>query len=144
MPQPYLGGSFAPPLTDHCLPRYKALAEALDARDPIRDAMLKLHACVLHWWGLPESGGPARSHQSGVGAVVPLDREFQDALWEHIPWGHELDAMAALFEGIDPVRQKPLRDAAHHLLWHVKELDLDREPATTDVLPAHLKPKPKE
>ena len=27
-----------------------------------------------------------------------------------------------------------LRDAAFHLLWHVKELDLDREPITTDKL----------
>lgn len=28
----------------------------------------------------------------------------------------------------------PLRDAAHHLLWHANELELDREPLTNDKL----------
>jgi hypothetical protein len=34
----------------------------------------------------------------------------------------------------DTPSQKSLRDAAFHLLWHVVELDKDREPITADKL----------
>ncbi len=129
----HVGGSFAPPLDDAKLASYKAMAESLPP-SPVRDGMLELHACVSHWWTLPDSKGQKTPHPSGMGAIVKLDAEHQQVLWESIPWEHELAGMAALFEGIHPISEKALRDAAHHLLWHVKELDLGREPITTDKL----------
>lgn len=39
-----------------------------------------------------------------------------------------------LFDSIDPVAQKDLRNAAFHCLWVARELDLGREPITTDKL----------
>lgn len=127
-----VGGSFAPPLSDELLAAYHA--QALEAPEEIRDAMLKLHACAAQWWELPESTGDGKPHPSGRGYVVALDEPIATALWESIPWTRELDMMAALFEGIDAKTHKSLRDAAFHLLWFAKELDLDREPMTSDRL----------
>ena len=128
------GGSFAPPLNDDLVANYKAMAEALPADSQIRDAMLKLHTCCAQWWELPESTGGGKPHASGRGTIIGLDEPIKKALWEAIPWRTELDAMAKLFDGIDAIKQKPLRDAAHHLLWHANELDLDREPITSALL----------
>lgn len=130
-----IGGSFAPPLTDELLAAYKAMIEALPPQSQIRDAMARLLACCEKWWELPDSiGTEARAHPSGLGTIVPLEAVHQKALWEHIPWPEELEHFGVLFDGIDPVAEKPLRDAAHHLLWHAKELELDREPLTADKL----------
>jgi len=131
---PRVGGSFAPPLTDELLMKYEALVNDLDPQFPVRDAMVKLLDCCKQWWDLPESVGEGKPHPSGRGNIVGLDEPIKKALWDHIPWSHELKAFGVLFDGIDPVKQKELRDAAHHLLWHVVELDLDREPITTDKL----------
>lgn len=124
------GGSFAPPLSDALLAAYEALATS--ASPEIKDAMQKLLQCVKHWWQLPDSS-TARSvpHPSGRGMHVPLDKPIADALWDDIPWGHELNAIQALLNTI-PEGQRDLRDAAFHLLWYVRELDLDREPITLD------------
>jgi hypothetical protein len=151
MPDPvpqHLGGSFAPPLSDELLKKYKAMIDALDPRSQIRDAMEKLLACCGAWWELPDSKGTVtREHQVGpisvkgkmipAPTIVTLEDAHQKALWEHIPWPDELKAMGKLFEKtIDPFGEKPLCDAAHHLLWHVCELNLDREPITSDKLGA--------
>ncbi len=217
----HVGGSFAPPLTDEKLASYKSMAEALPP-SPVRDGMLALHACVSHWWTLPDSKGQKTPHPSGMGAIIPLDAEHQHAIWELIPWEHELAGMSQVFDSIEKdatlrnsdkivqwqndvraaiirdefpkpsvfygllkllhsagewlglltdnsraemeanfkkvqevrilvgqhiaakdydeahpyptLEPTPVRDAAHMLLWHVKELDLDREPITTDKL----------
>lgn len=128
------GGTFAPPLTDSKLAEYKALA-AVHAGTPVGAAMQTCLACCERWWDLPEPNGTATmKHPVGVGTIVSLQADHKAALDEHIPWPHELDAIQALFDGIDNETQKPLRNAAFHLLWHVRELNLDREPLTADKL----------
>jgi len=126
-----IGGSFAPPFTDDNLAAYKALAEGLEPQSPIRDAMLKLWAMASAWWEQPESTGDGRPHPSGRGVIVELDAPIADALWEAIPWDHELKAFGALFETLPA---GDLRNAAFHLLWLGWELFRDREPITTDKL----------
>ena len=126
------GGNFAPPFTDQKLDAYKALAES--AAPEIKDAMLVLHHCVAKWWNLPESTGAGKPHASGRGLMVPLDDSIKADLDDHIPWPKELAAYGQLFESISNETHKPLRDAAFHLLWGVQELNLDREPMTTDKL----------
>lgn len=125
------GGSFAPPLTDKLLSSYAQLAAG--APPEIKDAMQTLLKCVCQWWDLPESSGKegTEPHLSGKGTIVTLDSEIADALWDNIPWIHELQMLEKLFETITSA---PLRNAAHHLLWFAKELELGREPITADKL----------
>lgn len=135
---------FAPPLTDDLLRSYRLLADGLpDSQGDVRDAMRECLKAVETWWNLPESSGNHRhdgdlliTHkgQEALVPVVGLSEELKAKLWDSIPWDYEIDSMDKLFEGIDPVADKPLRDAAFHLLWHVKELNLNREPLTQDVL----------
>lgn len=127
----YAGGSFAPPLSDEQLAAYKALAES--TAGPVGDAMRTLLKCCLNWWNLPESTTVSKLHSSGRGQIVPLDEPIKAALYDDIPWDHELAAIQSLFDGI-PAGHKALRDAAFHCLWVVKELNLDREPITADKL----------
>lgn len=127
-----IGGSFAPPLTDELLASYEALAN--EATGPVKDVVLELLNCCKQWWELPESVGGGNAHPSGRGFIVELDHAIKESLWDLIPWPHEIKAMESLLNTLDPVGQKDLRNAAFHLLWHVKELDLDREPITTDKL----------
>lgn len=129
---PRTGGSFAPPLTDEKLAAYASLADG--ASPEVKDAMGTCLACVKKWWDLPFSGPTGSTpHPSGVGTIVPLDEPIAAALEPHIPWKHEIAAIQWLFDNI-PAGQKELRDAAFHLLWHVIELDLDREPITADLI----------
>lgn len=138
MPQ-YYGGSFAPPLSDDVLAAYQQRIDALP-NSPVRDACTALMACCRKWWDLPEPAGtPQRSHPSGRGVIVDLHPDHAADLDDHIPWGHELDALGGekegkpgLFDGIDPVKDRDLRNMAFHLLWHVRELNLGREPMTAD------------
>ncbi len=144
---PQTGGSFAPPLSDELLAKYKVMVEALTP-SPVKDAMEKLLHCCGVWWELPDSNNGSRPHPVGVGAIRHLDEAHKKALWDHIPWSHrsngkdvngnpikgELDHMQDLLETISNETQRDLRNAAHHLLWHVIELDLDREPITSDKL----------
>ena len=132
MRRSYIGGSFAPPLTDEALADYHALA--LAAEPEVRDAMLELHACVAQWWDLPESTGEGTPHASGRGQVVALDEPIKAALEQAIPWPRELTAIGTLFETIPAGTEPNLRNAAFHLLWFVTELCLDREPMTADKL----------
>lgn len=130
MAKQQFGGSFAPDFTDENLASYRQMIDGLDPQSPVRDAMDKLHAMAMQWWELPESTGEGKPHPSGRGIIVDLDEPIQKSLWEAIPWGHELDAWAKLFDGISPVDEAPLRNAAHHLLWLGWELFRDREPIT--------------
>lgn len=127
----YPGGSHAPPLTDELLAKYKELAAGADQE--VGDDMRKLLACCEKWWELPVSTkGEQKLHQHGMATIQVLDDDIQKALWDHIPWMKELEAMKGLFEGICAETKKELRNAAHHLLWHAIELCLDREPITKD------------
>lgn len=132
---------FAPPLTDELLAKYEGLAAGL-ATSPLKDALLECLTPVKLWWDLPESKADPdkpklrilhRGEAASV-AVRDLEPEFAAALFEAIPWDHEIEGIERLFDAI-PVEQKALRDAAFHLLWHVKELNLDREPLTQAALP---------
>jgi hypothetical protein len=127
-----VGGSFAPPLTDESLAAYRQLADAAPAQ--VRDAMAALLGCVGKWWELPESGGASAPHPSGAGRVIELSDDVAAALDAHIPWREELSMFAGLFDSIDPVKDAALRNAAHHLLWFANELELGREPMTSDKL----------
>jgi hypothetical protein len=129
-----VGGSFAPPLSDELLASYKALTDALQP-SPVKDAMTALLRCCGVWWDLPEPVGTSSfAHPSGAGTVVRLEAAHAAELDQYIPWQHELSAIQKLFDEIDNESDKQLRDSAFHLLWHVKELDLGREPMTADRL----------
>jgi hypothetical protein len=140
---------FAPPLTDERLERYEEIAHALpDDRREIRDGLMTCLNCVKAWDELPESTRPpSRRMTLGGGRacdVVPLEASHVEALWDVTPYPRECGPLAELFETlptgrdaagvlIDPAA-KELRDAAFHLLWHVKELAHDIEPRTADKL----------
>lgn len=134
---------FAPPLTDDLIAAYEKVANSLpDARGDVRDAMRECLAAVTLWWELPESKGSAKDQsielrhrgQETLVKVVSLTPDLVQRLWDAVPWGYELDAMQALFDRI-PAGERELRDAAFHLLWHARELCLDREPLTREKLP---------
>jgi hypothetical protein len=213
----YVGGSFAPPLTDELIAEYRKLADALGA-SPEKDMISSLLTCCEKWWNLPESAGTSTSpHPSGQGVIVKLHPDVAAALDEHIPWPHDLASIQAHADTVEQdkvlrnsekvqrwhlavrehVRNKfypdageltaamkasqnesattaeeknavegskgklkayeeelraalstkkydavpmpalestKVRDALHHLLWHVKELDMGREPMTKDKL----------
>jgi hypothetical protein len=131
--QPRVGGSFAPPLDADKLAAYRELAEG--AGGAVGYTMLQLCAMAEAFLEHPPAKGAGTPHPSGAPiAMVPLSKETVEALDPHVPWPHECDAMAQLFEGIDPAGQRDLRNAAHHLLWYARELTLDRRPLTADLL----------
>lgn len=129
----YIGGSFAPPLNAAKLAEYRALAES--ASPEVKDAMLGLCKMMAAWHQQPVSALPGKPHPATARAnIVLLEPPTIKELWEHVPWPKECNYMAELFEEIPNDTQKPLRDAAFHLLWFAKELSIDREPLTADKL----------
>lgn len=126
-----IGGSFAPPLTDEALAAYEALINKTPRA--LREALTELLTCVKKWWALPVSRSKGKPHPSGRGTVIALEANIAADLEQLIPWKHEIAAIQGLCDEI-PENQRELRHAAFHLLWHVKELDLDREPITNDLL----------
>lgn len=126
------GGSFAPPLSDAQMAVYAALIEQLP-ECALKDALRALYTCVEEWWAQPESTGEGRPHPSGRGVIVDLDESVRLALDPHVPWEEELDHHQRLCDAI-PAGDRALRDCAFHLLWHARELCLDREPITADKL----------
>lgn len=132
---------FAPALTDEKLEHYKNLIDQLP-ESPLKTAMETCYKAVEKWWNLPESKGSSsdpdwvlvRHGKQKTVKVTSLDKELIEELWDVVPWDYELQAMQPLFDAIDPVHQKELRDAAFHLLWFATELTLDREPLTKDRL----------
>lgn len=127
-----IGGSFAPPLSDVKLAAYQELINLVPEKTQLREALDTCMKCVKKWWELPESSSGSKPHGSGRGALIELDDSIKSDLWDLIPWKEEIETIKKLFDGIDSVRDKALRNAAYHLLWHVVELDLDREPITND------------
>jgi hypothetical protein len=65
--------------------------------------------------------------------VVALNRAEMDALAPCLPWRHELDRMAELFDRIDP-GAPDLRTACFALLWLARELSLGRHPLWSSLL----------
>jgi hypothetical protein len=127
-----IGGSFAPPLTTGKVTAFRKLAER--APPAVGEAMGKLCDMVDLFHEMPASTQPGTPHPVGMGNIVHLE-EAEKARIEHlVPWAHENRMYADLFEGIDPKTDKPLRDAAFHLLWYAVELTNDREPLTSDRL----------
>lgn len=136
----------APALTDEKLSKYNSLFDGAEA-GPVKDAAMKLLACVSAWWALPDSkrtdgnrlkffhkSEEEQERTERTVELVPLEKEHQKSLYDLIPWDYELVALDTLFDTIPNDTQKELRDAAFHLLWFVKELNLDREPLTADKL----------
>lgn len=148
-PDPTRGPAcFAPPIDASRLERYKALATIADP-GPIEDAYRQLLAMVEKFQETPESrerGIPLQTEytrspfQDADGKpkpppkIVPLEQAEVNRMWDFVPWPHEINAMAALFERIPNESRKELRDAAFHLIWFARELCLDREPMTQDKL----------
>lgn len=130
--QQRMGGSFAPPLDQAKLKTYGALAA--DAPEQVKDAMIGLLSMVQQYQQHAPSRQRGTPHPSGRGRVVPLEPETIKAIGDSVPWEDELTMLAQVFDRIDPVEDKDLRDAAHHLLWWGRELNLDREPLTTEKL----------
>jgi hypothetical protein len=129
----YLGGSFAPPITDEKLAAYKALAASAPQR--VRTAMEELIAAVDAWWALPESSKAGSKHPTGVGAIVPLEDDHVQKLWDVVPWDYELAPLSnSQGTGVFDDLTGDLRNAAFHLLWFANELTKDREPITADKL----------
>lgn len=136
MPMMY-GGSFAPKLTEDMLDGYKELIEDIDPTaakhyGPVKDQMTRLAKMVEVFHETPESTRAGTPHPSGRGMVVPLAKEEVERIDAHVPWDYEVESLKELFDKIDPVEDKELRDAAHHLLWYAVELVKDREPMTLD------------
>jgi hypothetical protein len=126
----YVGGSMAPPLDAAKLAAYRKLAE--DAPEQAGGAMAALLDMADAYLGGPAAKDRGKKagtpHPSGAGAVVPLDDAEVKRLWDVVPWNEELEMYAKVFDAIDPIAEKKLRDAAFHLLWLGRELFLDREP----------------
>jgi hypothetical protein len=124
----YYGGSFAPEMSETDFRYYKSRIDQTDVETVLGDYLRKTLKPIETWWDLPESVGPSGElHKSGRGVLQPLDAEVLEALWEDIPWEPEINAIQAEFEKM-PTGE--LRNIAFHLLWYLKELNLDREPLT--------------
>lgn len=123
----------APPLSDELLADYQGRILALP-EGPVKDACDALWDAGKSWWELPESDHAPKEHPSGRGKVIELTDSLKGWLDELLPWDHEIKGIESLLDSIDPVADKSTRDMAFHLLWHVKELCLGREPITLDKL----------
>lgn len=123
-----IAGSFAAPLTKEMLQKYAALIN-LVPQGQLKEVLVSLLTCVSKWWGLPESTGTGVLHPCGKGIAVPLDEDIAKTLDPLIPWPSEMVSNQELLETIP---SGDLRNAAFHLLWHVKELEIGREPVTLD------------
>lgn len=127
-----IGGSFAPPLNAGKVTAYRALAAT--APPAVAEAMGKLCDMVDLFQQTPASAKPGRPHPVGIGTIVELEDGEKERIFDAVPWAHENRMYAELFDGIDARTDKPLRDAAFHLLWFAVELTNDREPLTADRL----------
>jgi hypothetical protein len=125
----------APSLDAGKLKSYLDLAKASDPQTA--DAMGSLITMVEMHLDRPKASAKANApastpHPSGIGVIEPLPEEEVKRLWDVVPWEEELEMYGKIFDRISPETNKPLRDAAFHLLWYGRELFLDREPITQD------------
>lgn len=139
-----IGGSFAPALDAKGLAAYRKLAA--DAPPQVAEGMRVLADMLEFYRKGPEGSRSTRStpHPSGRGTIVTLPDDEVKRIWDAVPWDDDLDMYAKVFDRIDPVAQKELRNAAFHLLWFGRELFLDRVPLTADKLDADLIAAPPE
>jgi hypothetical protein len=133
---------FAPSLTGDNLEKYADVISKTDPKTELGEALRKCLACVQAWYAIPESTRKTSEkfsilHQGKEVSfgVTPLEQEQIDALWDSTPWMRELNAFSTpAANGVFDSLAGELRDAAFHLLWHAKEITLDREPLTVDKL----------
>ena len=143
MPNSIPRACYAPPITAQKLSDYEALIAAMPV-SPVKESLQKLLACVNAWFVLPDSprtDGELVNHIHNGQLVtvkeVPFTQELIEQLWDVTPWMHELAGLSTTNDdGLFDSLSGPIRDAAFHLLWHVKEITLDREPMTLDKLSA--------
>jgi hypothetical protein len=120
---------FAPPLTEEALGRYRKLIDDVRAKTELRATLEAVYACCEAWCRAPQAR-PMRTRKGVKPAVVPLTPEVKEALRDKLPTPQDLQKCSEVFEAIDASADKPLRDAAFHLLWHATELRCGREPMT--------------
>lgn len=125
-----VGGSFAPPITAAQLAQYKEIASL--ATEQVREVMLNLIKMVEVFQQTPRSSLASDVGPVGIGMLTPLENEEIQRIWDLVPWDYECDAYQGLFERIPPDSQ--VRTPAFHLLWYARELTMDREPMTNDML----------
>lgn len=129
---------FGPPLSDEKLARYRELIATVESRE-LRDCLDMLLPPVERWWNdLDYSKETGRTIVYNQGTprelsvdLVPLPQAQVDVLDDVLPWMWQLDAMEPVLSRI-PAGE--LRDCAYHLLWFCKELTLDQEPVTQDMV----------
>ena len=133
------------------------LADDLDHSET-KEAISALLACVSAWWELPastrtdefrvqvpdrDSAGQVKRNKKGAPIrhtrniiEKPLEAEHVEVLDGVTPWMRELNTLSTpAGDGLlDQLPPGELRNAAFHLLWHCKEITLDREPLTNDLV----------
>ncbi len=136
---------FAPSLTDEILVNYETLINGMSEEyAEAKDVLRQLLTCVKVWWDLPVStkqGIGWKIFDTSKQAVVivqeiPLEDQHVKDLWEVTPWMRELVSLSTPQEDglFDRLPKGDLYNMARHLLWYCKEITLDREPMTSDVL----------
>lgn len=123
---------FAPPLTEEAMGRYAKLIDGVRPKTELRRVLDSLYACCDAWWKAPEPRKAMRTPRGVKPAVVPLDEAAKAALRGKLPTKQDLQTCSEVLDKIDAATDKPLRDAAFHLLWHATELANGREPMTRD------------
>lgn len=131
---------FAPPLTDEKLAKYESIVATTDPMTQVGDMLRKCLACVKAWYVLPESKRTdvdrfktTRDGKEVTYVTTPLEDEHVKALWDVTPWMTELDVCSNTTDtGLFDSLTGEFRDCAFDLLWHTKEITLDREPLTQD------------
>jgi len=133
---------FAPPMTAEKLKGYGTLVATTAAKSELGEALRRCLACVQAWYALPASTrtDTDKFAITDKGAeitytVTPLEKAHVASLWDVTPWMSELNLLSNATEtGLFDSLTGDLRNCAFDLLWHAKEITLDREPLTQDCL----------
>ena len=134
----YLGGSFAPPLTDETLESYRRLLFELPA-SPEKDGIAYVAPSSETWWELPEPQGTLRLEHPFGPIVVTLQEDHKVILDELIPWEHELRSLGCfrqpgLFHRIEAdavdYNSPKLQDWTRRVYEHVTALYFPSDPQT--------------
>lgn len=133
---------FAPEITKEKLAEYEKLIET-QAKGQIAEEMTKLAGMVKKFLETPASKTKAQvvpmmavkdGKEISSAKCVPLEDKEVERMWDEVPYDDECDRLGVLFDKISNASNKPLRDAAFHLLWYARELTRDREPMTQETL----------
>lgn len=125
---PHIGGSFAPPITEDHVKNWPTLIAATNGLT--RTALEVLHKLMLAHRPHKAKALKGEPHPSGKGIIMPLADDVKKACEPHLPSHAEMEIFGQLFESLGG----PIRDVAFHLLWYARELELGREPPTTDLI----------